>query len=204
VSGQLAWYLARSAGIVSWVLLSASAVWGIALSTRLLASRPSPAWLLDLHRQLGGLACTFVAVHVGALVADDFVAFGPAEILVPLASRWRPVAVAWGVVALYLLGAVELTSLLKRRMPARWWRRVHRLSFPLWLLATAHGLAAGTDAGNPVVQWSLLVVATIGLFVGIVRWLSPRPDRKPRPDAGREQSAGIATAPVSSGAGRRT
>jgi len=178
VSPQLAWYVARSTGIVSWILLSASAVWGIALSTRLLASRPSPAWLLDLHRLLGGLACTFVAIHVGALVADDFVSFGPSDVLVPLASHWHPVAVGWGVVGLYLLVAVEVTSLLKRRLPLRWWRRVHRLSFPLWLLATVHGLSAGTDAGNPAVQWSFLVLATVGLFVVIVRALSPRPDRK--------------------------
>jgi DMSO/TMAO reductase YedYZ heme-binding membrane subunit len=204
VSPQLAWYVSRSTGIVSWVLLSASALWGIALSTRLLASRPSPAWLLDLHRLLAGLACMLVAIHVGALVADNFVAFGPAEILVPLRSSWNPVAVAWGVVALYLLVAVELTSLLKRRMPARWWRRVHRSSFPLWLLATAHGLSAGPDTNNPVVQWSLLLIATIGLFVGIVRWLSPRPDRKARPDAGKEQATGNVPGAVSSGAGRRT
>jgi DMSO/TMAO reductase YedYZ heme-binding membrane subunit len=180
VNPQLAWYVARSAGIVSWLLLSASALWGVVLSTRLLASRPSPAWLLDLHRLLGGLACVFVAVHVAGLVVDDFVAFGPAEVLVPLAAAWHPLAVAWGVVALYLLVAVEVTSLLKRKMSARWWRRVHRLSLPLWVLATGHGVSAGTDVDNPVVQWSLLLVLTAGLFVGIVRALSPRPDRRRR------------------------
>jgi len=32
--------------------------------------------------------------------------FGPAQLLIPLASAWRPGAVAWGIVAFYLLVAV--------------------------------------------------------------------------------------------------
>ena len=44
---------------------------------------------------------------------------GPAELFVPLASAWKPGAVAWGVVALYLLLAIEITSLLQRRIPRR-------------------------------------------------------------------------------------
>ena len=44
------------------------------------------------------------------------------DLLVPGASQWRPTAVAWGVIALYLLLAVEVTSLLKRRVPTRLWR----------------------------------------------------------------------------------
>ena len=65
--------------------------------------RVTPAWVLDLHRFLGGLATVFVCVHVAAVVFDSYVAFGLADVLVPLASSWHPVAVAWGVVALYLL-----------------------------------------------------------------------------------------------------
>ena len=41
----------------------------------------------------------------------------PSEILVPLTSSYRPVAVAWGVVSLYLLAAVELTSLARKHLP---------------------------------------------------------------------------------------
>ena len=70
--------------------------------------------MLDVHRFLGGLAAVFVGVHVIGLLLDSFVAFGPTDVLVPLASSWHPVAVAWGIVAMYLLVAVELTSLGRR------------------------------------------------------------------------------------------
>ena len=163
MTAHLWWYVARSCGITSWALVTASVLWGLVLSSKALRRRLSPAWLLDLHRYLGGLGVIFLGLHLGGLVGDSYVHFGPAEVLVPLASRWRPGAVAWGVVAFYLFVAVELTSLARRRLPLKVWRATHGLSFPLYALATAHLLLAGTDAnGGPlyVAAWaSALTVA---------------------------------------------
>ena len=145
---QLAWYVARATGIVGWTLLAASVVLGLALSTRTRPGGVRPNWLLDLHRHLGGLATIFTAVHVSAIVADTYVHFGPADVLVPFASSWRPAAVAWGVASMYLLAAVELTSLARRRLPPRLWRAVHVSAFPLFATSTVHALTAGTDASS--------------------------------------------------------
>ena len=165
MSHQLAWYVARASGLVAWTLLAASTVWGLALSTRVMQGRPRPAWLLDLHRYLGGLGATFVAVHVAGIVADTYVHFGLASILVPFASRWKPGPVAWGVVGLYLLIAVQVTSLLRNRLPKRLWRGVHYASFPLFATATIHALTAGTDAKSWAFQWlaTAVIVTVTGL-----------------------------------------
>src|SRR3954470_1053157 len=146
----LPWYLARSAGMIAWALLTASVIWGLTMSTKAsaLGRRPRPNWMLDLHRYLGGLAAIFTGVHVVALLADNYVHFDLVSVLVPFASSWRPAAVAWGVAGFWLLAAVELTSLARRRLPKRVWRAVHFASFPLFLMATVHGLTAGTDAGT--------------------------------------------------------
>jgi DMSO/TMAO reductase YedYZ heme-binding membrane subunit len=180
VNKQIFWYTARATGIVSWGLLSTSVLVGVVLSTRLLGKRAAPAWLLDLHRFLGGAACMFVSVHIGGLVADNYLHFGPSEILVPLASTWHPVAVAWGVVSLYLLVAIETTSLLKRRLPSRVWRKVHGTSFVLWLLSTVHGFSSGTDSSNRLYQWVGLAIGLAVVYTVTVRMLSPRPDRPDR------------------------
>lgn len=171
---QLWWYVARSSGLVAWGLSALAVVWGLALSTRLLGKRPAPAWLLDLHRFLGALATIFVVVHVAGLMADSYVDFGPADVLVPMAASWKPGPVAWGIVAFYLLLAVEITSLARRRLPARLWRLVHVTSLPLWVISTVHLFTAGTDAGNPAVQWAALLVTGAVLFFTVVRVLSPR------------------------------
>src|SRR5439155_6609427 len=78
--------------------------------------------------------------------ADSYVHFGLVSVLVPFASTWRPVAVAWGVAALYLLLAVELTSLARKRLPRSVWRAVHVASFPLFFFSTIHAVTAGSDA----------------------------------------------------------
>ena len=141
-----------SGGIVAWALLAAASIWGLELSTKLRSPRVRPNWTLDLHRFLGGLAVVFTAVHVASILLDSYVHFGVAELFVPFASAWHPLAVAWGIVALYLLVAVEATSLARRRMPTVLWRRVHYLSFPLFVMATVHLLAAGSDANAPLLR----------------------------------------------------
>ena len=116
---QVWWYLTRASGIVAWLMLTASVIWGIVLSTKAFPEHRRPAWLLDLHRWLGGLAVSFTAIHLGALVADSYVHFGLADLTVPFSSQWKPGAVALGVVAMWLLVAVEATSLAMKRLPRR-------------------------------------------------------------------------------------
>lgn len=156
MTSQVWWYTARSAGIVAWALLAASVLWGLALSTKVFGKRPRPNWLLDLHRFLGGLAVVFLVVHVVSILLDTYVNFGLVEILVPFTGTWHPVAVASGIVGMYLLLAVEITSLLRRHLSKRAWRSTHYLSFPLFALATLHALSAGTDRNTALMRYGVL------------------------------------------------
>lgn len=174
VNGQLWWHVARAGGIVAWALLALAVGWGLLLATKLLGRKPGPAWLLDLHRFLGGLAVVFTAIHVGGLVADSYVHFGPAEVLLPFASEWKSGAVAWGIVATYFLVAVELTSLAMRRMSRRLWRGVHLTSFVAFFTASLHGATAGTDASNPVYRWTSAVLVAATVFLTLVRVLAEK------------------------------
>jgi len=192
---QLPWYIARSAGLVAWTLLAASVLWGLCMSTRARAfgHRPRPAWMLDLHRWLGGLATIFVGVHVLAILADSYVPFSLASVLVPFASHWRPSAVAWGVVGMYLLVAVELTSLARRQLPRRAWRAVHFASFPLFVAATAHAFMAGTDAGS----WAFVSVSTTAVLA-VAALTAKRIADATSPDAPARPSARSSVREVSS------
>jgi len=183
VTEHLWWYVARSGGIVAWALVTLSVLWGLALSTKAFGRRPRPNWLLDLHRFLGGLALVFTGVHVGALVLDSYTSFGLVQVLVPFTSDYRASAVAWGVVGFYLLVAIEITSLLRARIPKRLWQRVHLASFPLFFLSTLHGLLAGTDASSSILRWAMLLStsAVVGLTtLRIVQATEAPPPGTPR------------------------
>jgi predicted ferric reductase len=166
---------------VAWGLLATSVLLGLLLSTKILGGRPRPAWLLDLHRYLGGAAVVFTAIHVATTVADSYVHFGLAEILVPFIGSWHPVAVGWGIVATYLLVAVELTSLLRARLPLRLWRATHYLSFPLFALASVHSLTAGTD--RHALLFRLVIPLGMALIAGITVVRVDRGGGEPAPAA---------------------
>ena len=166
---QIWWYLARASGIVAWLLLTASVLWGIFLSTKLLQGLRRPAWLLDLHRWLGGLTVAFVGLHVASLIADSYVSFDLVDVLVPFASSWRPGAVALGVAAMWGLVAVELTSLAMRRLPRSVWRAVHLTSYLVFWATSLHAALAGTDTASPLYIWT-----AVGSIIAVVFALTYR------------------------------
>jgi DMSO/TMAO reductase YedYZ heme-binding membrane subunit len=178
---QIWWYLSRATGLVAWGLAVGSVLLGLALATRALGPRPKAPWLLSLHRWVSGLAVLFTGAHIAAIVADSYVHFGVADVLVPFASDWKPSQVAWGILAFWFLVAVEVTSLQMRRLPKRVWHAIHMSSYLVALLATAHGLTAGTDAGNPVFIWSMIAGVAAMAFFTVYRRLAPkRAARSPR------------------------
>lgn len=173
------WYLARATGLVAWALAVASLLLGLALATRALGQRPKGPWLLDLHRWTGGMSVVFTAAHVGALIADSYVEIDIVDVLVPYASAWRPGAVAWGVVALWALLAVEVTSLLMKSIPKVMWRAVHMASYLVAVAATLHGLTAGTDVGSAAATWGVLAaVGALTFFVAYRRLAPKKPERR--------------------------
>ncbi len=186
------WYVTRATGFVSWALLAVAVLWGLFITNKTLHRSTAPAWVLDLHRHLGGLAVVFVAVHVAALPLDGFTHWGWRDLFVPMLSTWHPGAIAWGIVGMYLLVAIEVTSLLGRRFPKKWWRRVHMLSVPLYVLASIHLFAAGTDSSNVVVTWMVVTTSTLIVFLTFASALAaakPREARaNPRTAAARAQA----------------
>lgn len=179
------WYAARAGGLVAWALAAASVVWGLALSTHVLGTKARPGWLYDLHRFLGGLALVFTGVHVLAVLFDRYVPFGLTNVLIPFTGTWHPAAVAWGIVGMYLLLAVELTSLLRSRISKSLWRRTHYASFALFAATTVHAVTAGTD-GTAVV-----FLATVGVACVVVTLLSAVRLARSGPSAPRRRSAQV-------------
>lgn len=167
------WYLSRSSGMVAMVLLVLSVVWGVLLATRALKPHDRPAWLLDLHKWLGGMALVMTALHLLGLVLDDWIHFGVADLLVPGATDFKPLAVGIGIVSMYVMIAVQVSSYMRRRLSARVWRGIHVMSYGLVWGATLHAGMAGTDTTNRVYQGLAIVLTMIAVAATIVRIVMP-------------------------------
>ena len=139
--------------------------------------------MLSTHRYLSALAVAFVAVHVVAIIADDFVHFGLADVLVPMVSSWHPVAVAWGIVSMYLLLVIEGTSLARQHLSPKVWRGIHVVSYVLLGMVTIHLLTAGTDATDLLPAASAILIGVAAVF-GCAMLLTWRTAPKVRASAG--------------------
>jgi methionine sulfoxide reductase heme-binding subunit len=162
MSSEMWWYVIRASGLAAWAFASVSVLAGLGMSTGLVAVKRARG----LHAWLGGLSVVAIGLHLASLVADSYMSFSLKDVLVPFASGWRPGAVAWGVGALYLLLAVEATSLMRKWLPTKAWRTVHLASFFGFWAATMHAVTAGTDLGVPAIAG--IVVATVAAVLGLL------------------------------------
>ncbi|MEY4607651.1 MAG: hypothetical protein RLY45_2411 [Actinomycetota bacterium] len=168
---QFMWWVSRATGMVGGLLLVGSLVWGVLLATRVLKPVDRPAWLLGLHRWMSALACIMIAIHMAALVADNYVYFGWRELFVPWGSEWKNTAVAFGVIAMWLLVLVQGTSMLMRWMPKKLWHAIHITSYAAVWLGFVHGALAGTDVTNPVYQYIVMLLILAAMGFALVRVL---------------------------------
>jgi sulfoxide reductase heme-binding subunit YedZ len=142
------WYFARSSGIVAYALLSASVVIGILMAGRTQFTWPRFA-VEEVHRFLAVLTGIFVVLHGSTLLLDSVVPTSLAQELVPFTSGYRPFAVGLGVMTAELMAAVGISNRFRKQLPHGIWRRIHYLTLAVWILATGHGLLAGTDRFDP-------------------------------------------------------
>jgi sulfoxide reductase heme-binding subunit YedZ len=179
---QVLWFAARGAGIVSLLLSTAVVCLGLLTAARW--QRPGwPRFLtVELHRSVALVSVVFVGLHVLTAIVDPYAQLGLLAAIVPLASTYRPVAVAFGVISVDLLIAVLATSLIRDRIGQRTWRAVHWLAYAAWPLAVLHSLIAGSDAFAP---WMLAIIAACCAAVVVTlawRWSLERSGRELMPD----------------------
>lgn len=174
ISPQFWWYLSRASGIVAFVLLTASLVWGVLLFTRVLRKIDRPSWLLEMHSWLSGLAVVTIALHLVALVADNYVHFGWKELFVPNGSTWKTGPVNFGVIAFWILVAVQGTSLVRKHINRKLWKYVHIGSYASWWLTAIHAGLAGTDATHRAYQAMALLATIAAVTATFVRVVAPR------------------------------
>jgi sulfoxide reductase heme-binding subunit YedZ len=163
---QLTWLIARAAGLLAYLLTTASVVLGLVLHHRWRSASWPRFVTNELHRTVSLLALGALAGHGLALLLDPYLAPAISELLIPLTISYRPLWVAVGIIAGYLLVGLWLSQYLRPWIGYRAWARLHLLTYAAWVLALVHGLAAGSDTSTP---WALLIYGgSVSLVGGLV------------------------------------
>jgi predicted ferric reductase len=172
------WFLSRSTGIVATVLLVAALAWGFLFSARATGRRRRPNWWLDLHNWLGGLALVFTGAHLATVWLDGTSGVRFADLFVPGIASADRLALAYGVIATYLIATTVLTSWPRRRFSRRTWRIVHLGSVVGVVAAIVHGLQLGTDASTLWLRAVVLTLVAAGTYTLGIRAFGVLLDRR--------------------------
>lgn len=181
VWGQVTWIMARSGGFVAYALLALAVIEGLTLSLRWQHPIRWPRLINnEMHQYLTLLALFFTVIHGLAVWIDPFTTFKPVEVLVPFLAHYRPIWVGLGIVSFYLGIAVALSFYLRPKFGYAWWKKFHYFTYLVFILATLHGIATGSDTRT---TWALAIYGVSSgmiLFLTVLRLVRPKEkDAKP-------------------------
>jgi methionine sulfoxide reductase heme-binding subunit len=200
------WIVLRAAGIGAYVMLFLSVAFGLSATSAPFDKRFAKASSISVHQFMSTVGLALLSIHIGGLLLDSYMHFGPVQILIPGASSYRPVPVALGVVGMYATVLVLVSSWFRKGYSPKLWRALHMAAVPAFVLSMLHGVFAGADATR---RWMfLLYIATAciivfllilrGLTVGLrrARRAQSSPPAASRPEVSRapRSSAGIVDA----------
>jgi len=158
------WFLDRSAGEVTLLLMSAVMILGIIRSA---APTAFPFLVEGAHINLALLTVAFAGLHIVAAILDPFASLGPIDSLVPFVSAYRGTWLGLGVISGYVYATTVVISWPARRFPRATWVWLHRGMYVAWVLALLHSLGTGSDARNELFLL-LNVAAVAGVLVAFL------------------------------------
>ena len=178
------WYLSRASGLVAFVLIWLSMVWGLLVSNRMARQWPGVAAAVDLHQHASLLGLGFALFHGLILIGDRFAHYSLAQLLVPFAvAGYRPLWVGIGQLGFYVVALVSLSFYVRRSIGTRTWRTIHNLSFAAYTMALIHGVMSGSETSVSWVRafyWgSAVVLLFLTIYRILVARLSPARPRTP-------------------------
>ncbi len=165
------WYMARSGGVVAYLLLWGSVVWGLVISTKITDKWVPAPLAYGLHEFLSLMTILFSVLHTVVLLGDRYINFQFIHLAVPFTAPYQPFWTGLGTISLYLVALVTASFYLRKRLGPKTWRQLHYLTFGLYGLVLLHGLMAGTDTGLGLIKLMYLLTGAIVLFLTYYRLL---------------------------------
>jgi sulfoxide reductase heme-binding subunit YedZ len=175
------WITSRALGIVALLLVATTVGMGLAMSARVSREPGVAGRLKHLHEALSLTALAAISGHGLLLLGDSYLRPGLAGIALPFALSHRPFWTGLGVIGGWLAAILGLSFYARRWIGTRTWRKLHRWTLAVYVLALAHTLGSGSDASS---LWLLAIVGATALPVLLIaayRFLptGPAPQRRP-------------------------
>ena len=151
------WYLSRSSAVISYLLLWASMVFGLLLSSRMAKLWPGGFTANDLHQFVSIAGLTAGLFHGLILMGDHYMNISLIQVLLPFATvDYRPEWVGIGQLLFYIWGGLVFSFYIRKKIGTKTWRTIHYIGFLAFAGALVHGVTSGTDTNTlwmSVIYW---------------------------------------------------
>jgi sulfoxide reductase heme-binding subunit YedZ len=157
------WNLIRVSGLLSYLLLTASLLFGLLQSFPTLKKQKSD--FLMLHQTSGWVGFLGVVFHMIMLFFDQYVHYSILSLTIPFWSENEAFLSGLGTISFYLfLIIIGSSDFLMKKLGRTVWKKLHLLSIPAWILMTIHGVMIGTDTSEYWAQF--LYIGSISIIIG--------------------------------------
>jgi len=178
------WYLVRLMGILAFIFLSLSVF--ISLSKK--ANYNFSLSIFKYHHDISIFAILFAFLHIINNLLDNYRwSLNLGDLFWFDFSSTARIMISLGVIALYLMIIIVITSLSPKMigfLKYNNWKRVHLLSYLLYILVIIHSLFIGTDlnlsnlGGISIIAFVILAILTlvnlISFIIFVLRYFNRR------------------------------
>jgi predicted ferric reductase len=174
IDNHIFWYISRASALLAFILLFISIILGSGMKIPFLARLTARWENFDLHQFTAVLASGLIIVHIFSLLGDNYLGFNLQSLLVPLASPYRTIWIALGVIGFYVLIVIAVSSFLRRHINRTIWKVIHVISYILFFIILYHSIRSGTDSSTLWVRILYVISGTCVAFLGLWRLLIGR------------------------------
>lgn len=163
---SIPWYVARAAGIASYILMFLVVILGTGMTAGYIYNfvNPVKAWLM--HKYLSLALGLTLLTHITSLLFDKFISFSILDVLIPFHSSFKPLFLSIGIFAFYVLLVIIFSSLWFRLKYKRAWRFIHYAVYSLFTFSLIHGLFIGTDSNT--IAMRIIYISTGAIFLALL------------------------------------
>jgi methionine sulfoxide reductase heme-binding subunit len=173
------WYTMRSMGIVAYLLLYFSVFFGLIIRLPFLSKHFIQPRTYQFHCWISFQATVFAFFHGFLLLFDLQRPWFLAEIFLPFASQFKPAITALGIIGLYLMTIITMTSYLKSKISQNTWRTVHYFNAFLYIGVSVHMYLLGTDMKMSAAKATFWIFNAVLLLLLLLRISSAIKNKKP-------------------------
>ena len=174
------WYITRTAGFIAALALFFLILSGVGLISGYTFKVLEPLTAWATHKAIGLVFIVSVAIHGIALLFDTYVPFNVAQILFPFLSNYKKVVifnhhlgslyVALGILAMYGVLAIGISTFLWIDKKPHTWKSIHFLAYLIAIFVFFHALYLGTDLTHGIFRTLWIIMGVIMAFAIIYRF----------------------------------